>query len=211
MQVGEHQVPRSMSDFSEFPPWSSLFQPTNSQSHVQTPGTAHAETFENCVVSTRLVLAFPSADLRFHFLRSDPSSTAPSTFQLPKLRCCFLSSYGFTSFKKNNKKRKTFTVCKWDLGREQNQVHVFSLPSYPRGLVLIFLNDKLTIFKFFFYLENFIYFFPPLKIGIFFRYKRILVYLFEKDHCLSCSGKLPSPVLRTVITVYYIYDSRDHL
>lgn len=78
--VGEHQVPGSMSDFSEFPPWSSLFQPTTSHSYVQTPGTAHPGTFENCVGSVRWVLAFPSADLRFCFLRSDPSSTGPSTF-----------------------------------------------------------------------------------------------------------------------------------
>lgn len=63
----EPQVPGSMSDFQNSP-WSSLFQPTTSHSHVQTPGTAHHPGTLRIVWVSQVGSCFSSADLRFYFL-----------------------------------------------------------------------------------------------------------------------------------------------
>lgn len=75
----EYQVPGSMSYLSEFSSWSSCFNPpplTLTSRHLVLPILRQKILWGN----SGWFSAFPSVDLRFHFLRFDLSTNGPFTF-----------------------------------------------------------------------------------------------------------------------------------
>lgn len=74
--IGEHQVPGSLSNFSVsmLVCLASTHYPPPSSRYLGLPVLRHLK------IMWGWFSAFPSLDLRFHFLRSDLSSTGPSTF-----------------------------------------------------------------------------------------------------------------------------------
>lgn len=75
----ENQVPGSMSNFSEFSSWSFCFNPpplTLISRHLVLPILRQKILWSN----SGWFSSFPSADLRFHFLRCDLRTNGPFTF-----------------------------------------------------------------------------------------------------------------------------------
>lgn len=133
--------------------------------------------------------AFPSFDLKFHFLRSD------LYFLASKFYGCFPHFYGFIALKKTS---LMYISGPWG---ETKLGTCFQSVILPQRSGVIFLNDKLTMFNFFF--NERILFIPPhpsLKVSIFI-YKGILAYISVRYYWPSCSGNLPCPVFGMVITV----------